>query len=49
MSIAVEETSAYYIPINHKNLDDKKRIKEQISETELIKSTQNYIAMIHLY
>ncbi|MBI05025.1 MAG: DNA polymerase I [Pelagibacteraceae bacterium] len=38
ISIAVEENSSYYIPINHKNLIDKKRIKEQINETDLIKS-----------
>ena len=37
VSIAVNENSAYYIPINHKNLEDNKRLKEQIKETELIK------------
>jgi len=40
VSISVEENSAYYIPINHKNLEDNKRIKGQIKETELIKSLQ---------
>ena len=38
VSIAVEENSSYYIPINHKNLINNKLIKEQIHETELIKS-----------
>jgi DNA polymerase I len=37
VSIAVNENSAYYIPINHKNLEDNKRLNEQIKETELIK------------
>ncbi len=32
VSIAVNENSAYYIPINHKNLDDNKRLNEQIKE-----------------
>ena len=36
VSIAVNENSAYYIPINHKNLEDNKRVKSQIKETELI-------------
>ncbi|MDC6448538.1 5'-3' exonuclease H3TH domain-containing protein, partial [Alphaproteobacteria bacterium] len=38
VSIAVEENSAYYIPINHKNLDDGKKIKKQINERDLIKA-----------
>ena len=37
VSIAVNENSAYYIPINHKNLEDNKRVNSQIKETELIK------------
>ena len=37
VSIAVNENSAYYIPINHKNLEDNKRVKEQIKESEIIK------------
>jgi len=37
VSIAVNENSAYYIPINHKNLEDNKRLNSQIKETELIK------------
>ncbi len=37
VSIAVDENSAYYIPINHKNLKDYKRLNSQIKETELIK------------
>ncbi len=37
ISIAIDENSGYYIPINHKNLIDKKRIKQQIDENELIK------------
>ena len=37
VSIAVEENSGYYIPINHKHLDENRRIKDQISEIELIK------------
>ncbi|MDC0057794.1 DNA polymerase I [Pelagibacteraceae bacterium] len=40
VSIAVNENSAYYIPINHKNLEDNKRLNEQIKETELIKLLQ---------
>ena len=36
VSIAVEENSAYYIPVNHKNLIDNKKIKKQISEKEVI-------------
>jgi len=40
VSIAVDENSAYYIPINHKNLENTKRINEQINEAELIKSLQ---------
>ena len=40
VSIAVNENSAYYIPINHKNLDDNKRLSEQVKETELIKLLQ---------
>jgi len=37
VSIAVNENSAYYIPINHKNLEDNKRLNLQIKESELIK------------
>ena len=37
VSIAVEENSAYYIPINHKHLEENRRIKDQISEIELVK------------
>ena len=37
ISIAVNENSAYYIPINHKNIEDNKRLNSQIKETELIK------------
>ena len=40
ISIAVNENSAYYIPINHKNLEDNKRLKEQIKESEIIKLLQ---------
>ena len=40
VSIAVNENSAYYIPINHKNLEDNKRVKEQIKESEIIKLLQ---------
>ena len=40
VSIAVEENSAYYIPINHKNLENNKRVNDQIKEAELIKSLQ---------
>jgi DNA polymerase I len=40
VSIAVNENSAYYIPINHKNLEDNKRLNKQIKETELIKLLQ---------
>ncbi|MDC0044417.1 DNA polymerase I [Pelagibacteraceae bacterium] len=37
VSIAVDENSAYYIPINHKNLEDNKSVNSQIKESELIK------------
>src|SRR6056300_326029 len=40
VSIAVNENSAYYIPINHKNLEDNNRLKEQIKESEIIKLLQ---------
>ena len=40
VSIAIDEMSAYYIPINHKNLDNNDRIKEQIKEDKLIKALQ---------
>jgi len=40
VSIAVNEGSAYYIPINHKNLENNKRLKEQIKESEIIKLLQ---------
>ena len=33
VSIAVDENSAYYIPINHKNLEDNKSVNSQIKET----------------
>ena len=32
VSIAVEENSAYYIPINHKNSEDNKRVNDQLKE-----------------
>ena len=38
VSISLNESSAYYIPINHKYLSDNKRIKDQISEEEIIKA-----------
>ncbi len=37
VSIAINEDSAYYIPINHKDLKDNKIIKDQIKEAILIK------------
>ncbi len=37
VSIAINEDSAYYIPINHKDLKDNKKVKDQIKETTLIK------------
>ena len=37
VSIAINEDSAYYIPINHKDLKDNKKVKNQIKETTLIK------------
>ena len=37
VSIAISEKSAYYIPINHKDLKDNKKVKDQIKETTLIK------------
>ncbi len=41
VSIAIDENSAYYIPVNHKNLENNKRIKGQINEVELIKALQS--------
>ena len=38
LSIAVNEGSAYYIPVNHKSLNDNKKIKGQLSENEVIKA-----------
>ena len=37
VSIAINEDSAYYIPINHKDLKDNKKVKDQIKEATLIK------------
>ncbi len=37
VSIAIDENSAYYIPINHKDLKDNKKVKGQINQGELIK------------
>ncbi|MBD1147245.1 DNA polymerase I [Pelagibacterales bacterium SAG-MED31] len=37
ISIALNENLAYYIPINHKNLESNKRISSQIKESEIIK------------
>ena len=36
ISLCYNEHSSYYIPINHKNLENQKRIKEQISELEVL-------------
>ena len=38
LSIAVDESSAYYIPVNHKSLNNNKKIKEQINENKLIEA-----------
>ncbi len=38
VSIAVDEVSAYYIPVNHKNLNDNKKNQNQINENELVKA-----------
>ena len=38
ISISVDESSAYYIPINHKNLSNNKLITDQINEKEIIKA-----------
>ena len=37
VSIAINEDSAYYIPVNHKDLKDNKKVKDQIKEATLIK------------
>ena len=37
VSIAINEDSAYYIPVNHKDLKDNKKVKDQIKEANLIK------------
>jgi len=37
VSISLDESSAYYIPINHKNLSNNKRTTNQISEEQIIK------------
>ena len=41
ISICVNESSAYYIPVNHKNLLNNKKIKEQINEDEVVKAIKN--------
>ncbi len=37
VSIAINEDSAYYIPVNHKDKKDNKKVKGQIEEDTLIK------------
>jgi len=37
VSIAINEDLAYYIPINHKDLKDSKKVKNQIKQDTLIK------------
>ena len=37
VSIAINEDSAHYIPVNHKDLKDNKKVKDQIKEATLIK------------
>ena len=44
LSIAVNEGSAYYIPINHKDLNENKKIKGQINENEVIEAIKNICA-----
>ena len=44
LSIAVNESSAYYIPINHKSLNDNKKTKGQINEDEVVEAIQNICA-----
>jgi len=37
ISLAFNETKAYYIPINHKNIETKKILKDQLSEKTVLK------------
>ena len=37
VSIAFDEKKAFYIPINHKDIETNKKIKDQLSEEEIIK------------
>ncbi len=37
VSIAINEDLAYYIPVNHKDFKDNKKVKDQIKEATLIK------------
>ena len=37
ISIAYDENKAFYIPLNHKDLKTNKRIKDQLSEKEVLK------------
>ena len=38
ISIAFDEKKAFYIPINHKDIDNKKILKNQLSENEVLNS-----------
>jgi len=37
ISISFSEEKAFYIPINHKNIETKQKLKDQISEKEVLK------------
>ena len=37
LSIAFDEHKAFYIPINHKSIETKKKLKDQLSEKEVLK------------
>ena len=40
VSISYKDTKAFYIPINHKNIETNKRLQNQLSENEVIKQIQ---------
>ena len=44
LSIAVNEDLAYYVPVNHKSLNDNKKIKGQIKEDKVIEAIRSISA-----
>ena len=46
ISLAFDETRAYYIPINHKDLETKKILKDQLSEKIVLKTIKDICSNI---